>query len=957
MQEPPPPPSSESSSSTDFAPEDPTATAATGAASDGPIQTPRGPGTLFGRYVVQEELGKGGMSVVYAAYDPELDRRVALKVVRADRLTTQHRARLHREAQALARLSHPNVVTVFDAGDVGNETFVAMELISGKSLRHWVETTRTYREILRVMLAAGRGLAAAHAAGIIHRDVKPDNIVISDAGVVKLVDFGLARDLGDRSLDSHDSSDSGEFSSSSMLESGSLRPLENITQLGHVVGTPAYMAPELRARRTDADQRSDQFSYCATLYEALYRQRPFHVSRKQALDPAEQLTVIDKPSKRTAEIRTMAAAPPKDTDVPGWLQNVITRGLAADAPHRYPTMDALLKALDRDPQRTRRRIGLAVAAIATLVGGTAAITHAVTPSHTATPTCSDGADRIDALWNPKTRSALAASARARGLPWADTAIAAFAHDAEKYSLRWRTMRIEACTATRIRGEQSEEALDLRMACLDRHLAGFGALVSVLGDPSTDADSLRRAGDAVDELPALDECNNAVRLRQVVRPPDDPAVAAQVTQIEGDLARLGALYAVGDVARAAPLGERVVAAARATGYAPVLARALYWLGRTVADRGSADALGLYDETFTAALAAGDDAMAADAAARIAQEELFSAELTQFDHWKRTALALSARTNSEEIELFVDQLACMSNHWTGKIQTRLACLRALAEKRERLGRPTEWLVTTLGLAATESGHPAEAITWLEKGVELSRTENGADHPRTLEMRGHLCRGLDEAGEDERAVAECSDALERLQRIAPDDVALVSMLQAYLASAEKDLGHIDRARELLTKVAAGPDHEQALDAKAMLAAFDEARGGDAKAVVAQRRQSLAAAIELYGRFDPHHPNIIAERHELGVALMAAGDNQGAADELARADADADPVEMNPLALARLRNARSRAIAGSHGDRQLALDLATSARTLFAGAPSTKQFADEIAGLDRWIAELEKPLSPPSK
>jgi hypothetical protein len=617
-------------------------------------------------------------------------------------------------------------------------------------------------------------------------------------------------------------------------------------------------------------------------------------------------------------------------------------------------MDALLKALDRDPQRTRRRIGLAVAATATIVGATAAITSAVTPQHTTAPTCSDGADRIAALWNPRIQTTLTASARARGLPWADTAIAAFAHDAERYSLRWRTMRIEACTATHIRGEQSQEALDLRMACLDRHLAGFGALVSVLGDPNTDADALRRAGDAVEELPALDECSDAVRLRQVVRPPDDPAVAAQVTSIEGDLARLGALYAVGDVARAAPLGERVVAAARATGYAPVLARALYWLGRTVADRGSADALGLYDETFTAALAAGDDAMAADAAARIAQEELFGARLSEFDHWKRTALALSARTNSEEIELFVDQLACMSNHWTGKIQTRLACLRALAEKRERLGRPTEWLVTTLGLAATESGHPAEAIKWLEKGVELSRTENGADHPRTLEMRAHLCRGLDEAGEDERAVAECSDALERLQRIAPDDVGLLSMLEAYLASAEKDLGHIDRARELLTKVAAGPDQEQALDAKAVLAAFDGARGGDVKAVVAQRRESLAAAIEMYGRFDPHHPNIIAERHELGVALLAAGDAKGAAEELARADADADPTEISPLSLARMRNVRSRAIVKANGDRTLALELARNARTILADAPATKQFNEEREGLDRWIAELEAPPRP---
>src|SRR5688500_750081 len=153
-------------------------------------------GTMLGRYVVLQELGHGGMSTVYVAYDPELDRRIALKVVRGDKLSESHRARLHREAQALARLSHPTVVTVFDVGDLANDTFVAMELVDGKSLREWLLAARTWREVVRVMVAAGRGLAAAHAAGIVHRDIKPANIVIAESGAVKVVDFGLARDLG-----------------------------------------------------------------------------------------------------------------------------------------------------------------------------------------------------------------------------------------------------------------------------------------------------------------------------------------------------------------------------------------------------------------------------------------------------------------------------------------------------------------------------------------------------------------------------------------------------------------------------------------------------------------------------------------------------------------------------------------------------------------------------------------
>ncbi|MCA9679035.1 MAG: serine/threonine protein kinase, partial [Myxococcales bacterium] len=328
-----------------------------------PRRERRSPGTLLGRYVLLEELGRGGMSLVYVAYDPELDRRVALKVVRGEQLTEAHSARLHREAQALARLSHPNVVTVFDVGDVSGDTFVAMELLEGVSLRKWLLEARTWRDIVRVMVAAGRGLAAAHAAGILHRDIKPDNIVITATGAVKLVDFGLARDLGDRSASGsgsggtptpgdHDLDLDAPISTS---ESVTLRPLEAITQFGHVVGTPAYMPPEQRARRPDADQRADQFSFCATLYEALYGQRPFKVSKQELLDVGEQLTIVDKPG---VEPRTLAAAPPRDVKVPAWVQRVVNRGLAVAPGHRYPSVDALLADLDRDPERTRRRVAI-----------------------------------------------------------------------------------------------------------------------------------------------------------------------------------------------------------------------------------------------------------------------------------------------------------------------------------------------------------------------------------------------------------------------------------------------------------------------------------------------------------------------------------------------------------------------------------------------------------------------
>ncbi|MEO7093913.1 MAG: serine/threonine-protein kinase, partial [Polyangiales bacterium] len=479
---------------------------------------------MLGRYVVLEELGRGGMSVVYIAYDPELDRRVALKVVRGDKLTEAHRARLHREAQALARLSHPSVVTVFDVGDLADDTFVAMELVDGMTLRDWCQQPRTWREVVRVLRLAGQGLAAAHAAGIVHRDIKPDNIVVSATGEVKLVDFGLARDLGDRSGEvsdaisgDPDAGDSGSDLDRSASSATTLRPLGQITQHGRVIGTPAYMPPEQRGRSVDADERSDQFSFCATLYEALYKQRPFKSSKKLMLDPDEQLTVAERPG---VAIRTLAAPPPKKTDVPAWLQRVVSRGLAVDRNARYPSIDALLVELERDPQRMRRNIAIGAGALASVAAIATLLTWRMMPTstHAAGPTCSTGEDRIAASWSPEKRAAIDRAAAVRGAPWTAGAVAAFADRADHYAADWKAMYQDACEATHVRAAQSSEALDLRSACLDRHLAGLAALISVMSDANLDA--LRKGGESVDNLPPVSDCADVQALRQVVRRPTD-----------------------------------------------------------------------------------------------------------------------------------------------------------------------------------------------------------------------------------------------------------------------------------------------------------------------------------------------------------------------------------------------------------------------------------------------------
>jgi tRNA A-37 threonylcarbamoyl transferase component Bud32 len=321
------------------------------------------PGTVIGRYVIVAPIGAGGVGEVYAAFDPELDRKVAIKLVRPDTSDmvdiTEARARMQREAQAMAKLAHPNVVAVHDVGTFGDDLFVAMELIEGATLKRWLaETHRSWREIRDVFVQAARGLAAAHAAGMVHRDFKPENVMIGRDGRVRVLDFGLARGA-------HSDEPVRPLDDTALSHS----PLgATLTEPGTLLGTPAYMSPEQHLRQS-TDARSDQFSFCVALHEGLYGARPFDG------DTIAELGI--------AVIQGKPAEPPKNTKVPAWLHDVIVRGLATDPAARFPAMDAVIAALLADPAVRRRRIALAVGVPLVLVGAVAAghaLSHSSRPS-------------------------------------------------------------------------------------------------------------------------------------------------------------------------------------------------------------------------------------------------------------------------------------------------------------------------------------------------------------------------------------------------------------------------------------------------------------------------------------------------------------------------------------------------------------------------------------------------
>jgi len=215
-------------------------------------------GAVVGRYVVLQQLGVGGMGVVHACYDPELDRKVALKVLRSDTVDGVARARLLREAQALAKLSHPNVVAIHDVGTVGEHVWLAIELVDGQTLRQWLETPRRWREVLEVMGAAGHGLAAAHVAGLSHRDFKPDNVMIGRDGRARVMDFGLARASGKTTEPASDTT-----LVPSVPPTWADAP---VTRVGAIVGTPRYMAPEQLRGGRSVTGAADQFAFCVSAF-------------------------------------------------------------------------------------------------------------------------------------------------------------------------------------------------------------------------------------------------------------------------------------------------------------------------------------------------------------------------------------------------------------------------------------------------------------------------------------------------------------------------------------------------------------------------------------------------------------------------------------------------------------------------------------------------------------------
>ena len=672
----------------------------------------RGGPVQIGRFTVLARLGEGGMGVVYTAYDDQLGRKVAVKLLRGDgRHDLVARARLLREAQAMARLSHANIVAVHEVGATEDQqVFIAMEFVRGETLDAWLKgQVHGWREILGEFIAAGRGLAAAHRAGLIHRDFKPHNVIVGEDGIVKVLDFGLAR-ASERAEDAADRVEA-PAAKERLLDVA-------LTHAGAVMGTPAYMAPEQHEGRP-ATARSDQFSFCVSLYEGLYGRHPFDCTSLGSL-------LSDVAAGRVRP-------PPPGTRVPPWLHRVVLRGLEVDPARRWESMTDLLAELGNDPAARRRR-WLTTAALTGLVGAASFAAASLVPA--GAPACPDAAAALADVWSPARAEAVRKAMFETNVPYAADAWERVQPRLGAYAQAWVAMRGEVCEAHRA-ARQSDLLFELRSACLDTRRASLDALVDVLGE--ADAVAVEHAVVAAATLPAIAACGDSEALTRAPRPPAALTERARVQAHREALARAGALERLGWSARSLEVVGPIVADARRFDHPPLLAEALLRLGSAQVMSAPAEAEATLAEAMWTAISLGHSAVAAGAGARQlalrrstgrAREALDTAPLVlALTHRVAgdAALAADVRADLGAAALAAGDLGRAHEH----LHAALELERSLA--------PDTLVATLEELAdlAERTGDRAAAIGRATQAVAAAQAAFGAGHPHTARARQHLAR----------------------------------------------------------------------------------------------------------------------------------------------------------------------------------------------------------------------------
>jgi serine/threonine protein kinase/tetratricopeptide (TPR) repeat protein len=1019
--------------------------AAAGPREERPAVAPLGRGANVGsRYMVVDELGRGGMGVVYRAYDPELDRRLALKLIHRREPDALGSERLLREAQALAQLSHPNVVAVYDVGTFGSSVFMAMELVEGTTLRSWLrETQRSTNEILDVFLAAGEGLAAAHRANIVHRDFKPSNLLIGSDGRVRVADFGLARSVVARGASTPMSSGSGRavvldtgapvdsaragsetttprasgdprsspeaqavtiaetrrastavarvnhpgndpapsarslspasgsdgspadtpggvgsartpVSDGSARTPGAERSSDQLTALGTILGTPEYMSPE-QHEGLAVDALSDQYSYCVCLYEAFYGRRP-----PQGKAPREG----DFDSRRGA--RDGGRGGPK-VHMPRRVRALVARGLASRPQDRFPSMEALLDELKltRHPPRPAWPYALAGAGLVTV-----ALFGYRGVRGRQTNLCQGGPTKMAALWNPDRRDAVHVAFTASGVPYAEHAFGAVSSALDHYTEDWAAAYTVACEDTRVRGEQSEDMLDRRMACLEQRRLELGAKVDVFA--RADRSSLEKAAQAAASLARVSDCADRVRLASRVMPPNQ-ATRAQVERSWEELGRAKALFASGRYAEGEPIARMVAEQSTILRYHPLEADARLTLAELL------DAKGEYtpaETTLRQALRSAQAGGVQDVAARAWIGLVKVVGVRQQHHEQAHEWALDAEAHLETLPASDATLGLLWSaesdllYHEGKfeqaIETGQKARSVLVRTVGSEAAPVAEVLKTIGNADADLGKTDAARVDYEQARDIWQKALGPEHPAVAAAWNNLGTLQLEHESFDDALANFRHALDIWTRSLGPDHPNVAIATTNIGEAERALGHREEAKAAFQSALAirtralGADHPLCAGNIANLGniAFDKEEFRDAYRWYQQaleiwekrlgpkdqhvataltglgdvliEQRSFSKALPFYQRalviqeeaLGPEHLYLVDALAGLGQAYLGLGQDRPARERLERALALAENQEADPVILATIRLALAKTLWRTGSDRNRARTLAQASR-----------------------------------
>ena len=896
-----------------------------------------GTGGHIGRFVVLRELGEGGMGVVFAAYDPELDRKAAIKLLRSLRGEGSiGRGRLLREAQALARLSHPNVVTIYEVGEFERQVFLAMEFVQGPTLLEWLrEAPRDRAAILRVFVEAGRGLAAAHAAEILHRDFKPANVLLGADGRVRVADFGLAQAQDRREIE-RDASASGNETAPGWTGSFSLGTLTApLTVAGQIVGTPSYMAPERFISGAPVDARADQFSFCVALHEALYGVRPFAGKTFGEL--------------REAVLSGEIVAPPREAKVPAWLRKVVLRGLSRDPEARFPSMLELLAAIERDPVRARRRWLAGAGAAALLVAGGYALAHAGGPPQE--PSCQDARPLLAPVWDDRRadveRALLATQASFAADTWERVA-----GGLDRWADAWAAAHLDACRS-HLRGEQSAALLDLRMVCLQRRRGELSALVDRLAQ--ADAATVIAAVSAIDELTPLARCSDAAALTAAIPPPEDPQAAARVAALRDRIAEARAAGSTRKHADGLAIAREVVAEAQALAYRPLLAEAL--AARGFLEDGSGDyeaARATWTEALWLADACRDDVLLAKVMGELVsllgnRQAKFEEALRWRPHADAVVLRVGEATASHAGLLMAFGTALYRQGRTNEALPLLEQALAISvqvhgpEERKLLAP-----LSGLGNVRFLAGDAEAAKQLYRRALAIGERVYGPQHPEVASIVGNLGTAHASLGEFTEAKALFERALAIDEAALGPDHPEVSVMLGNLGALLSQQNELKRARELLARSIAidepalGPDHPDLAGGLYNLGLLD-ADLGDRAGARALLRRSLAIRERAIA---PDHPLVAEVLAEIGRIELEDGEVKAAAATLERALVIVEKAREGhfPELEPRVRFNLARALRAG-GKHRRAEALAREALVRYR-AIDAERFAASIGEIEAWLA-----------